>query len=218
VTGLPVLRVILVDDHPVVREGFRSMLVGESIDVVAEAGCGADAVRLAQSLDPDVVVLDLQLPDMDGVAVLREIKKSASRSAVLVVSMHDDPAMVRKAMRAGASGYLLKGVTRKDLLGALRAVSSGTAVLDPAVVEGVLGGVPDASRSRADAVMADALTVVERRVLRLVADGLTNREIGERMQWSIATAKKYVQRTFEKLNVSNRAQAVASGIRRGLLE
>ncbi len=197
------MRVLLVDDHPVVREGLRSMLVSDGVEVVAEAATGADAVSLARQHAPDVVLLDMQLPDMEGVAALRQMKQTGVRSAVLVLSMHDDPAMVRRAMDAGASGYLLKGTNRGDLLAAMRAVCEGATVIDPTL-------------QAALAPTDDALTAVEREVLRLLAEGLTNREIAEQRKWSIATAKKYVQRVLEKLGATDRTQAVAVAIRRGL--
>lgn len=204
------MRVLLVDDHPVVREGLRSMLTGESVEVVAEASRGADALGMCLAHAPDVVLLDMQLPDMDGVAVLRQIKASTSRAAVLVLSMHDDPALVRKAIDAGASGYVLKGISRGGLLASMRAVCDGASVFDPALLRA------EAPPPRASG--SEALTAVEHEVLRHLAEGMTNREISTHMRWSVATAKKYVQRIFEKLQVTDRTQAVANAIRRGWLE
>lgn len=200
------MRALLVDDHPVVREGLRSMLTCDEVTVVAEAGTGADALRLAAETTPDVVLLDMQLPDMEGLAVLRALGASQSRAAVLVLSMHDDPALVRRALDAGAAGYLLKGVTRRDLLAAMRAACDGATVLDPAL----------APPARSPLVV-DPFTAVERQVLGLMADGLTNRAIADRMRWSVASAKKYVQRVLEKLAATDRTQAVASALRLGLL-
>lgn len=205
-TGRAPMRALLVDDHPVVREGLRSMLTCDEVTVVAEAGTGADALHLAAETTPDVVLLDMQLPDMEGLAVLRALGASQSRAAVLVLSMHDDPALVRRALDAGAAGYLLKGVTRRDLLAAMRAACDGATVLDPAL----------APPARSPLVV-DPLTAVERQVLGLMADGLTNRAIADRMRWSVASAKKYVQRVLEKLAATDRTQAVASALRLGLL-
>ena len=200
------MRALLVDDHPVVREGLRSMLTCDEVTVVAEAGTGGDALRLAAETKPDVVLLDMQLPDMEGLAVLRALEASHRRAAVLVLSMHDDPALVRRALDAGAAGYVLKGITRRDLLDAMRAACDGATVLDPAL----------APPARSPLVV-DPLTAVERQVLGLMADGLTNREIADRMRWSVASAKKYVQRVLEKLSATDRTQAVASALRLGLL-
>lgn len=203
------IRVLLVDDHPVVREGLRSMLGGDDIAVVAEAATGAEAVRAAFDVKPDVVLLDMQLPDMEGVAALRAIKQKSPHIAALVLSMHDEPALVRKALAAGAAGYLLKGATRHDLRDAIRAAHAGASVIDPALAHAT----PEAT-----APTEGALTPIEHRVLALVADGLTNREISAQMRWSVATAKKYVQRILDKLGVADRTQAVARALRRGLLD
>lgn len=195
------LRVVVVDDHPVVRAGLRSMLTCDGIALVGEAASGQDALRLAREQNPDVVLLDMQLPDIAGVDVLREIKRMATHIAVLVLSMHDDPALVRRAMEAGAAGYVLKGVTRRDLLGKLRAV-------------GGVAGATDAS----PAGEPSEFTRIERRVLALMAAGRTNGEVGEEMRWSIATTKRYVQRIMEKLEATDRTQAVASALRQGLID
>lgn len=205
------IRVLLVDDHPVVREGLRSMLGGDDIAVVAEAATGAEAVRAAADARPDVVLLDMQLPDMEGVAALRAIKRSSPHVAALVLSMHDEPALVRKALAAGAAGYLLKGATRHDLRDAIRAAHGGASVIDPALAHVT----PPAEATHTS---EGPLTPVEHRVLALVADGLTNREISTQMRWSVATAKKYVQRILDKLGVADRTQAVARALRRGLLD
>jgi two-component system response regulator DevR len=210
----PAIRLLVVDDHLMVREGLRSMLGGEGIEIVGEASSGGEAVRVAAALSPDVVLLDLELPDMDGLTVLRQLKENAPTLPVLVVTMHDDPALVRRAVRAGAAGYVLKGIGRAELLASVRAVRNGEAVLDP----GLLRAVVDANGAPARAETASPpLSRVELDLLRLVADGLTNREIGQRLRWSQATVKKYVQRILEKLDVSDRTRAAVEGVRRGLL-
>jgi len=143
-----------------------------------------------------------------------------SRAAVLVVSMHAEPALVRRAVQAGAAGYVLKGVSRREFLAAIHAIREGESVLDPALLRAL---VKDGSGDGADGVAVrdsavEPLTSIEREVLGLVAGGLTNREIGARMRWSLATAKKYVQRILEKLDVSDRTQAAVEAVRRGLLK
>ena len=205
----PAIRLLVVDDHLMVREGLRSMLSGEEIEIVGEASTGGEAVRIAADLSPEVVLLDLELPDMDGLTVLRQIKEITPALPVLVVTMHDDPALVRRAVRAGAAGYVLKGIGRAELLASVRAVRNGESVLDPGLLRAVVDG-------NAAARTAPPLSRVELDLLRLVADGLTNREIGQRLRWSPATVKKYVQRILEKLDVSDRTQAAVEGVRRGL--
>ena len=209
----PAIRLLVVDDHLMVREGLRSMLSGEEIEIVGEAATGSEAVRVAADLSPEVVLLDLELPDVDGLTVLRQLKEIAPLLPVLVVTMHDNPSLVRRAVRAGAAGYVLKGVGRAELLASVRAVRNGESVLDP----GLLRAVVEADEAPARATAAPLLSRVELDLLRLVADGLTNREIGQRLRWSQATVKKYVQRILEKLDVSDRTQAAVEAVRRGLL-
>jgi DNA-binding NarL/FixJ family response regulator len=204
------VRVLVVDDHPIVREGLASMFGGTDIEIIAEAGSGADAIREAAARTPEVVLLDMKLPDLDGLAVLEGIRRAAPSAQILVVSMLDDAALVRRALDAGARGWLLKGVSRRDLLAALRAVRDGAVVVDPALARST----PTPTLAARQAL--EALTPLERDVLRLIVEGLTNRQIGERMRWSLGTAKKYVQRVLERLDVADRTQAAVEGIRRGL--
>ena len=152
----------------------------------------------------------MKLPDLDGLAVLEGIRRAAPSAQILVVSMLDDAALVQRALDAGARGWLLKGVSRRDLLAALRAVRDGAVVVDPALARST----PTPALAARPAL--EALTPLERDVLRLIVEGLTNRQIGERMRWSLGTAKKYVQRVLEKLDVADRTQAAVEGIRRGL--
>jgi DNA-binding NarL/FixJ family response regulator len=210
-------RVLLVDDHPMVREGLRGMLQAADVEVVAEAGTGEEALRAAAVHAPDVVLLDLELPDLDGLTVLRRLKAIEKRLAVLVVTMHDDPALVRQAVESGASGYVLKGIGRRELLASLDAVRHGESVLDPSLLRATLadGASESGPTSRGD--QDNPLSSIEQEMLRLVAQGLTNREIGVRLRWSVGTVKKYLQRTLEKLGASDRTQAAVEAIRRGLL-
>jgi len=210
------IRVLIVDDHPMVREGLRSMLGADGIDVVGEAANAADAIRSVETLSPDVVLLDVGLPDADGLAALTAIKARAPRTSVLVVTMHDEPRLVRKAIEAGAAGYVLKGIGRPELIASVRAVLDGESVVDRALLRSVISETFAGDTGRV--LPVEPLTPVERDVLKLVADGLTNREISDRMRWSVATAKKYVQRILDKLGVSDRTQAAVEAVRAGLLD
>jgi DNA-binding NarL/FixJ family response regulator len=210
------IRVLVVDDHPMVREGLRSMLDGSEIEIVTEAGTAAAAVEAAERDRPDVILLDIELADGDGLSVLAEIKDRMPGARVLIVTMHDESRLVRQAIAAGAAGYVLKGVSRRELLAAIRAVRDGESVLDPELLRGLVAAAP--VEPRLGPRPADQLTAVDCDVLRLVAQGLTNREIAGRMRWSVATAKKYVQRILGKLGVSDRTQAAVEAMRIRLLD
>ena len=205
------VRVVIVDDHPMVREGLRSMLADEAIDVVAEATCGADVLRIARDVEADVYLLDMALPDIDGLEVLRQLRTDAPRAAVLVVTMHQDPGRVRQALEAGAAGYVLKGIGRRELLAAVQGVHVGESVLDPVLLRKTLAAEgSDAGR--------EPLTPAELELVQLLAQGLTNKQISERTRWSVGTVKKYVQRLRDKLGAVDRTHATALAIRLGLLD
>jgi DNA-binding NarL/FixJ family response regulator len=211
------VRVLLVDDHPMVREGLRSMLEPAGVEIVGEAGSGEEALRAAAVYRPDVVLLDLELPDLDGMAVLQRLTTLDRSMAVLVITMHDDPVLVRRAVEAGASGYILKGVGRRELLAALETVRHGGSVLDPSLLRATLSDTRPVPQPAAPLETIEPLTSVEQEMLRLVAQGLTNREIGKRLRWSVGTVKKYLQRTLDKLGAADRTQAAVEAVRRGLL-
>jgi DNA-binding NarL/FixJ family response regulator len=211
------ISVLLVDDHPVVREGLRSMLADTATEVVGEAGTAGEGIRLAVEVAPDVVLLDMALPDLDGLTAVKRIKQVRPETVILVLTMHDDPTLVRGAVQAGASGFLLKGANRRELLSAVRAVRDGEAVLDPALLRSLANAMPDGTPATSNPGATQPLTPIEHDVLRLIASGLTNREIAGRMRWSVATVKKYVQRVLAKLEVSDRTQAAVLAVRRGFL-
>jgi len=193
------------------------MLDGAPVDVVGEAGTGEDALRVAALCTPDVVLLDVELPDIDGLTVLRRLKSAERSPAVLVVTMHDDPPLVRRAIESGASGYVLKGIGRRELLAALETVRHGESVLDPSLLRATLAGDLSEAGPVTRPSHGEPLTALEQEMLRLVAQGMTNREIGARLRWSVGTVKKYLQRALEKLGASDRTQAAVEATRRGLL-
>lgn len=201
------VRVLLVDDHPVVRSGLRALLSTlPDVEVAGEAADGAVAVELAVALQPDVVLMDLGLPVLDGVAATREVIARAPDVAVLVLTMHEDSDTVGAALRAGARGYLLKGVDQDTLLAALRSVASGASVIGAAVEPAV----PVPWRS------PEELTPRERDVLALVAQGLSNAEITERLVLSPKTVRNHVSNIYLKLGVPDRARAIVHARRHGL--
>jgi DNA-binding NarL/FixJ family response regulator len=204
-----VLTVIVADDHPVVREGLRAILDAEAdLDVVGEAGSGAEAVELAARLRPDVVLMDLRMPGMDGVEATGRIA-AAGDARVLVVTTYDTDSDILRAVEAGATGYLLKDTPRRELAEAVRAAARGETVRAPPVARKLM------SRVRLPAV--DAPTRRELEVLAQVARGRSNAEVGRALHISEATVKTHLVRVFEKLGVSDRTAAVTTALSQGLL-
>jgi DNA-binding NarL/FixJ family response regulator len=204
------IRLLIVDDHPVVRDGLSGMFSGDDgFEVVGEAANGAQAVTLACALEPDVILMDLRMPEMDGVAAIAELARRKVAARVLVLTTYDTDSDVVRAVEAGATGYLLKDSPRGDLLRAVRAAARGEAALSPSVATRLLGQV------RAPA--QEPLSQREFEVLELVARGATNREAAAKLFISEATVKTHLLHIYAKLGVSDRAAAVAEGFQRGLL-
>jgi DNA-binding NarL/FixJ family response regulator len=205
------ITVLLVDDHPVVRDGLRGMLTDElGIEVVGEAGNGREAVTEARRLRPDVVLMDLRMPALDGVAATLAVREELPNTRVLVLTTFDSDHDIQRAIAAGAVGYLLKDTPRADLVRGVRAAARGEATLAPTVAARLM--------ARSTTPPPDPLTARERQVLTLVADGLTNRQIGRRLQVSETTVKTHLVRTFTKLGVDDRTAAVTAALQRGLLD
>jgi two-component system response regulator DevR len=202
------IRVFLLDDHELVRRGLHDLLSGEpDIEVVGEAGLAAEALRRIPALLPDVAILDARLPDGHGVDVCRDIRSSHPEVACLMFTSYDDDEALLAAIMAGASGYVLKQIRGTDFVDAVRRVAAGQSLLDPAVTRTVLARVRQTEHREDDPLAA--LTDQERRVLELIAEGLTNRQIGERLFLAEKTVKKYVSSLLAKLGLQRRAQAVA---------
>jgi DNA-binding NarL/FixJ family response regulator len=210
------MRLILVDDHEVVRLGLRTLLEAQGdLWVVAEAGTAAEAVRLAGQEQPDLVLMDVRLPDDSGLAACREIRQRWPRIQVLVLTSFADHALVMEAIEAGASGYVLKQLDTGDLLKAIRAVEHGDAVLDPAVTRALLSSVQTVQRQSRAAAFGD-LSERELDVLALVADGKTNAEIADALSISEKTARNHVSAILGKLGVTNRIEAATFAVRHRL--
>jgi len=209
------IRILICDDHEVVREGLRTLLAGRSdMRVVAEAGTVADAVEAAARETPDIVIMDVRLPDGSGVEACRSIREILPATRVIMLTSYPDDEALYASIIAGASGYLLKQTRAKALIEAVETVSKGRALLDPDVTARVLDRV---RRGRGDEDPAIAsLTDQERRVLEQLATGKTNREIGEALFLSEKTVKNYVSRILEKLGLHRRAEAAAFAARRGM--
>ncbi len=203
--------VFLLDDHEIVRKGVRDLLEAEAdIKVVGEAGTAESALARIPALRPDVAILDVRLPDGDGVSVCREIRSRMPEVACLMLTSFGDDEALFDAIMAGAAGYVLKQIRGTDLVGAVRTVASGQSLLDPQAASRVMARMRD--RARRNDPLA-GLTEQERRILELIGAGLTNRQIGERMFLAEKTVKNYVSAVFAKLGMERRTQAAAYAAR-----
>jgi DNA-binding NarL/FixJ family response regulator len=207
---MPDIRVLIADDHPVVRDGLRGMFSNEpGFEVVGEAATGGEAVVLAGSLSPDVILMDLRMPEVDGVTAIGRLAGSGSPARVLVLTTYDTDSDVLPAIEAGATGYLLKDARPEELFRAVRAAARGEAVLSPSVATRLLGSVRRPAR--------EPLSAREQEVLELIARGATNREAARALFVSEATVKTHLLHVYAKLGVNDRAAAVAEAFDRGLL-
>lgn len=211
------IRLLLVDDHPVVRKGTRELLEGESdLTVLGEAGNGLEAIALARELRPDVILMDVSMPQMNGIEATKAIKAEHPSVGVLVLTSYDDDAYVFALLEAGAAGYLLKNASEDDLLGAVRAVAAGESALHPSIARKVL------ERFSAQATPTtppeDELSSRELEVLRVAAAGYTNKEIARDLDISPRTVQVHLANIFSKLGVGSRTEAVLHGIKRGWID
>jgi DNA-binding NarL/FixJ family response regulator len=210
----PKIRVLLADDHSVVRQGFRMILDAQpDMEIVGEARNGREAVELSAKLSPDVVVMDVAMPELNGIEATRRLTASSPRTRVLALSMHKDAAYVREILRAGARGYLLKDSFDSDLLAAVRAIAKGEGYLSPGVSDVVLN---DYRRHVSDPI--DLLTSREREVLQMIAEGKTNKDIATTLNLSVYTVDAHRGRIMEKLNLHTTGELVRFAMRKGLID
>jgi DNA-binding NarL/FixJ family response regulator len=203
------IRVLLADDHPVVREGLSAMLdSADGITVAGQAGSGEEAVVQAVALRPDIILLDLRMGGMDGVEATAQILRQLPGCKIVIVTTYEDDSDILRAVEAGAAGYLLKGSSRQELIGAVQTAARGETVLTPSLAGKLL---------RTRVAEPSPLSGREREVLRLVGQGLTNAEIGAKLFVAEATVKTHLLRSFKKLGVSDRTAAVMTAMERGLL-
>jgi len=210
------LRLLVVDDHEVVRQGLVSLLDRRSgFEVVAQAGSVSESIAMAARYKPDLVIMDVRLPDGSGIEACREIRATRPETRVIMLTSYPDEEAVLSAIIAGASGYLLKQIRGRELVSALEAVGRGESLLDSAVTEKVLERVRRVASGSATDELAE-LTAQERKILLLVADGMTNKQIAEQVFLSDKTVKNYVSSILSKLNLQRRTQAAAFVAKRHL--
>lgn len=209
------VHLMVVDDHEVLRQGLRFMLRNEGdLEIVGEAADGAEALDRIEHVRPDVVLLDVKMPNLDGLQTLRAIRERWANLPVLIFTVYDDPEYVEEALRCGASGYVLKSVTREELLRAVRAVSAGAGYLQAEITRPVL----ERFAREAPPPLTARLSPRETEVLRLLAAGLANKQIAHQLGISETTVKGYLSQLFEKLGAADRAHAVALALRTRLID
>jgi two-component system NarL family response regulator len=206
------IRVLVVDDHPVVREGLTLFLAGQDdFELAGQASSGEEAVEMVNQIKPNVILMDLKMPGIGGIEAIRQIKKDNPTVKILALTVYTEDEYVKEALRAGAQGYLLKEVSQAELLEAIRAVMRDESYLAPKVAVALVSEL-DESKKRA------RLTKREKEVLQCMAEGLTNKEIADRLNLGVETIKTHARNIYEKLGAADRAQAVAIALRKGYFE
>jgi len=213
------IRVLIADDHAIVRDGIRALLGrAEDIEVVGEAPGGREAIAQANALSPDVILMDIAMPDLGGLEALPEIRRDRPGSRVIIVSQYGDPEYVKRALRSGAAGYVLKKAAGADLVAAIRAVHRGGLVLDPDVARDAVTGEPAAPATVASQEdQYDRLTYREKQVLKLVAEGRSNKEAAELLGISVKTAMSHREHLMLKLRAHNRTDVIRFALRHGVI-
>ena len=208
------VRLLIADDHELVRSGIRSLLTGQDIEVVGEAANGLEAVTLAKELQPDIVLLDIRMSDGDGLSALEEMHAQLPNTKVVILSTYDNPTYMARAHALGAADYVLKGATAEQLRATIHAVAGGEVPSKHGELHRVAGTMATRQKQVDEEV---ALTQRETQVLRHLALGLSNKEIGQSLSISIETVKEHVQHLLRKMDVSDRTQAAVWAVRRGLV-
>jgi DNA-binding NarL/FixJ family response regulator len=216
------IKILLVDDHTLVREGFARMLeLEEDFLVVGQAECAEDAIEKAKSLKPDIVLMDIRLKEVNGIETTKMVKDELPETEVIILSMYDEEEYVREAVKAGATGYVLKDISQEELIRNIKVVHSGGSYIQPSLARKVLQDLASMSNAKVAAPVRSTIRELSEReveVLQHVADGKSNKEVAVELTISEKTVKAHLRSIFRKLEVGDRAQAVATAMRRGLVE
>ena len=209
-------RVMIVDDHAIVRAGLRALLFEEAaFDLVGEAAGGYEALELVEKTKPDVLILDLSMPDLDGISVTRKIKPNYPDLKILILTLHEDEALLKEAIKAGAAGYILKRAAEAELISAIRTILRGDLYVDPSMVRGLLEESRQVQVKQSD--QTESLTPRETEILRLIVEGYTNRQIGQELNISIRTVEGHRANISDKLGLHSRVELVRYARKSGLI-
>lgn len=210
-------RVLIADDHAIVRAGLRALLAEEAaLELIGEASGGYEAIELVEKTRPDVLILDLSMPDLDGISVARTIKPNFPELKILILTLHEDEALLKEAIKAGAAGYILKRAAESELISAIRVILRGDLYIDPAMLRGLMQEAPPAA-ARPES-QAEPLTRRETEVLKLIVEGYTNRQIGEELKISMRTVEGHRANISDKLGLHSRVELVRYARQNGLIE
>lgn len=210
-------KVLIADDHTLVRTGLRALLLSEpTLQLVGEATGGYEAIKMVADLRPDVLVLDLSMPDLDGIAVTRQLKPSYPDLKILILTLHEDEALLREAIKSGASGYILKRAAEAELISAIQIVMRGDMYVDPSMLRSLIEEKPSPTNARHESV--EPLTPRETEVLKLIVQGYTNRQVGEELNISIRTVEGHRANLSGKLGLRSRVELVRYAREHGLLD
>jgi NarL family two-component system response regulator LiaR len=211
-------KILIVDDHPLLREALiKAVSTQKDMEVVGEAGNGEEAIRLASELKPDIIVMDIMMPYMDGIEACRQIKKIAPDIAILILTAYDDDNYVIGLLEAGAAGYLLKSASGQDLIEAIRAIRAGESVLHPSIIEKLVKHAILKSVDKEEPRISELLSNREIEMLRLLATGMNNKQIADKLCLSLRTIKTHMSNIFTKMNVASRSEALVEALRSGLI-